>query len=100
MAVDHNLLTKIRNVAICAGSGGSLLRGIKADLYITGEMSHHELLDANHNGVSVILCNHSNSERGFLKMFKPKLEEFLENGCEVLVSETDEDPLKTHVKSN
>lgn len=98
MAADHNLQSKIENVAICAGSGGSLLRGIKADLYISGEMSHHEVLDANHNSVSVILCNHSNSERGFLQTFKPKLEEVLESSCEVIVAETDEDPLKTYVK--
>lgn len=100
MAVDHNLNTKIQNVALCAGSGASLLRGIKADLYITGEMSHHEVLDANHNNVTVIMCNHSNSERGFLKTFKPKLEDMLNGGCEVVVSETDEDPIKTFVKSD
>ncbi|XP_037823338.1 NIF3-like protein 1 [Lucilia sericata] len=100
MAVDHTLETKIKNVALCAGSGGSLLRGVKADLYITGEMSHHEVLDANHNNVSVILCNHSNSERGFLKTFQPKLEDMLNGGCEILVSETDEDPIKTFVKKN
>lgn len=99
MAVEHTLNTTITNVAICAGSGGSLLRGIKADLYITGEMSHHEVLDANHNNVSVILCNHSNSERGFLKTFKPKLEDMLNGSCEVVVSETDEDPIKTFVKT-
>lgn len=100
MAVDHDLNTNIKNVALCAGSGASLLRGIKADLYITGEMSHHEVLDANHNNVTVIMCNHSNSERGFLKTFKPKLEDMLNGGCEVLVSETDEDPIKTFVKSD
>ena len=30
----------IKTIAICAGSGGSLLRGVKADLYFTGEMQH------------------------------------------------------------
>lgn len=30
----------IRNVAICAGSGGSMLLGHDADVYLTGEMSH------------------------------------------------------------
>jgi putative NIF3 family GTP cyclohydrolase 1 type 2 len=40
-------------VAICAGSGGSLLLGVDADVYFTGEMSHvrlpddHEVLGSN-----------------------------------------------------
>ncbi|CAE1308573.1 NIF3-like protein 1 [Acanthosepion pharaonis] len=42
----------IKSIAVCAGSGSSVLRGVKADLYITGEMSHHEVLSAIHNGSS------------------------------------------------
>jgi len=30
----------INTVAICAGSGGSMFKNVKADLYWTGEMSH------------------------------------------------------------
>ncbi|KAH8796855.1 NGG1 interacting factor 3-like protein [Flagelloscypha sp. PMI_526] len=30
----------VRTVAICAGSGGSVLGGVDADLYFTGEMQH------------------------------------------------------------
>jgi len=32
--------SKISTVAICAGSGGSMFKDVKADLYWTGEMSH------------------------------------------------------------
>lgn len=85
--------TTVRTVAVCAGSGASVLRAAKADLYITGEMSHHELLDAVHSGTTVILCNHSNSERGFLKVFQARLKQMLNNNCDVLVSESDLDPL-------
>ena len=31
-------------MAICAGSGGSMLLGVDADVYFTGEMSHVSLL--------------------------------------------------------
>lgn len=59
-------------------------------------MSHHELLDANHNGTSVILCNHSDSERGFLKVFAKKISENFKSGSlNVLVSEKDKDPIIT-----
>ncbi|XP_059222914.1 NIF3-like protein 1 [Stomoxys calcitrans] len=98
MGVEHSGKSEIKKVALCAGSGATLLRGVKADLYITGEMSHHEVLDANHNNVSVILCNHSNSERGFLKTFQPKLDDMLNGQCEIFVAETDEDPIKTYKK--
>ncbi|XP_023175438.2 NIF3-like protein 1 [Drosophila hydei] len=99
-AVDHHPKTFVRTVGICAGSGGSVLKGIQADLVITGEMSHHELLDFNHNGTTVLLCNHSNSERGFLREFQSILKERLQEKCEVLVSEKDKDPLQTAFRSN
>ena len=35
--------------------GGSVLSGVKADLYLTGEMSHHAVLEATSNGICVIL---------------------------------------------
>ena len=86
--------SKVQSIAVCAGSGSSVLAGSKADLWITGEMSHHEVLHAIHTGTSVILCEHSNTERGFLKVFASKLSCILENLLSVEVSEIDEDPLK------
>ncbi|XP_076050825.1 NIF3-like protein 1 isoform X2 [Oratosquilla oratoria] len=85
----------IRSYAVCAGSGASLLRGVRADLYLTGEMSHHEVLDANvQSGATVILCEHSNTERGYLKdVLKGKLEQRLEGKVGVVMSEVDRDPL-------
>lgn len=60
-------------------------------------MSHHDVLEAAHNNVSVILCNHSNSERGFLHEFKGILANLLEDpSIEIVVSETDADPLVTY----
>ena len=87
--------TVIKTVAVCAGSGSSVLKGVKADLYLTGEMSHHEVLDANHRGKTVILCDHSNTERGFLaQVLKPKLHTLFEEQVEIIVSQVDSDPLK------
>jgi putative NIF3 family GTP cyclohydrolase 1 type 2 len=56
----------IKNVGICAGSGGSLLANLDIDLLFTGEMSHHEALAAIEKGQVVVSLFHSNSERGFL----------------------------------
>ena len=51
----------IKTIAICAGSGASVVSNVKADLYFTGEMGHHETLSALANGTAVILVEHSNS---------------------------------------
>uniref|UniRef100_A0A8C8VR97 NIF3-like protein 1 n=1 Tax=Pelusios castaneus TaxID=367368 RepID=A0A8C8VR97_9SAUR len=59
-----------------------------------GEMSHHEVLDAVANGRSVILCEHSNTERGFLSELRDMLATHLENKINIIVSEKDRDPLQ------
>lgn len=95
LAVGKNNDSLVSTIGICAGSGASLLRGVKADLYLSGEMSHHEVLDAVHDGHHVILCEHSNSERGFLTDFAHTLANTLLSGkVQVLVSVTDKDPLE------
>lgn len=47
---------QIRTIAICAGSGGSMLRNVDVDLLFTGELSHHEALAAKERGVGFITC--------------------------------------------
>ncbi|TSK14499.1 NIF3-like protein 1 [Bagarius yarrelli] len=59
-----------------------------------GEMSHHEVLDAVSKGTSVILSEHSNSERGFLYVFKERLSAHLPESVRVIVSQKDKDPLQ------
>lgn len=88
--------TMIYKIALCAGSGASVLKAVPdANLYLTGEMSHHEVLEAVHQGTNVILTNHSNSERGFLTKFKQIIAEKLPE-VEFIISETDSDPLKSY----
>lgn len=96
----------IRNVAICAGSGGSLLMPLIADvdLLLTGEMSHHEALAATQRGCAVLCTNHSNSERGFLhSVMRPKLLEALQKewreSADVEISQRDRDPFSALVHS-
>ncbi|OSX67035.1 hypothetical protein POSPLADRAFT_1127477, partial [Postia placenta MAD-698-R-SB12] len=66
-------LTNVQSVAVCAGSGGSVLLGVDADVYFTGEMAHHEVLAAVASGHNVILCGHTNTERGYLPVLAEKL---------------------------
>ncbi|XP_071319093.1 NIF3-like protein 1 [Trachinotus anak] len=94
LGLGQTLESSVCTVAVCAGSGASVLSGVKADLYITGEMSHHEVLDAVEKGTSVLLSDHSNSERGFLAVFRERLAVRLPDSVTVVVSRADRDPLE------
>ncbi|RUP45187.1 GTP cyclohydrolase 1 type 2/Nif3 [Jimgerdemannia flammicorona] len=91
----------ISTVGICAGSGSSVLNGVQADLFFTGEMGHHDVLEALNQGTSVILCEHTNTERGYLRaVLMPQLIRMLSNEAnsgegpiEVVCSEVDKDPM-------
>ncbi|CCH42124.1 NGG1-interacting factor 3 [Wickerhamomyces ciferrii] len=86
---------KISTIAVCAGSGSGVFSKLKtsADLYITGELSHHELLALKESGSNVLIVNHSNSERGYLQIVKENLEKELQE-FDIIISETDIDPLQ------
>ena len=87
----------VRTVAVQAGSGHSVLAGCAADAWVTGEASHHEVLAANAEGATVILAEHSNTERGFLPTMREALlsaEGVAGKGVTVIVSASDEDPLR------
>ncbi|XP_066135847.1 NIF3-like protein 1 isoform X2 [Saccopteryx bilineata] len=94
LGVGRTLESPVKVVALCAGSGSSVLQGAEADLYLTGEMSHHNVLDAASQGINVILCEHSNTERGFLSDLRDMLSAHLENKINIIQSETDRDPLQ------
>ncbi|XP_004576997.1 NIF3-like protein 1 [Ochotona princeps] len=93
LGVGRTLDSPVKVVALCAGSGSKILQDVKADLYLTGEMSHHDVLNAVSQGVNVILCEHSNTERGFLSDLRDMLHVHLEGKINIILSETDRDPL-------
>jgi dinuclear metal center YbgI/SA1388 family protein len=63
----------IETVALCPGAGGGVLAGTKADLYLTGEMRHHDVLAVTETGSHVLLTEHTNCERGYLPVFEQRL---------------------------
>jgi len=87
-------LTALDSIGLCAGAGGSLLSeapGVQA--FITGEMRHHDALDAVQRGVMLILCGHTQTERPFLALYQEQLRGlWAEAKVEVWVSEADVAP--------
>jgi dinuclear metal center YbgI/SA1388 family protein len=86
----------IQRVAVCAGAGGSLFEHVAGvDLFVTGEMRHHDVLAKLRAGASVILSEHTHTERGFLPELAQMLAVRANGGLEVIVSTRDADPLQT-----
>jgi dinuclear metal center YbgI/SA1388 family protein len=85
----------LRTAAVCAGAGGSMLSKLTSvDVLLTGEMRHHDVLAAVSRGQVVVLCDHTNTERGFLPGFAERLRQA--SGLEVVTSSRDADPLVIH----
>ncbi len=84
----------IRSVALCPGAGASVVTKVSADLYLTGEMRHHDVLAAAETGTHVILTEHTNSERGYLPALQRALLDRLPE-LSVTLATQDRDPLAT-----
>ena len=84
----------ITRAAVCAGSCGDLYRDAiakKAELYLTGEMRHHDALACARAGLTVVSTLHSNSERAALGALQRTLRARCP-GLDVLRSGADRDP--------
>ena len=73
-----NANKKVKKIAVLTGSGGSLISELDntVDLYITGDLKHHETLDALEEGLTLIDLGHYESENIFSELIKKDLSEF------------------------
>jgi dinuclear metal center YbgI/SA1388 family protein len=93
-APAHAAGKPLRRIALCAGAGGSLFEKVgPVDLLITGEMRHHDVLGRVQGQTSVILCEHTNTERGFLPQLAQSVQGWVV-GLRCQVSGVDRDPLR------
>ena len=84
----------ITEVAVCPGAGASVFEDLSGcELLVTGEMRHHDILAHVASGRSVILSDHTNSERGYLPIFAQKLQHLLGDTVDICISQLDRDPL-------
>lgn len=68
---------KVSRVALCTGSGGDFLPDAiraGADLYLTGELKHHQALLARQQGIAVLDIGHFASERPAVPLLADYLE--------------------------
>jgi len=67
---------EVQTVGLCAGAGGSMCNLAIDDgceVFITGEMTHHDVVAATARGCTVVLTGHTNSERGYLPKLRDQL---------------------------
>ena len=76
LQLDHLLVAGpqdgiVQRAAVCAGACGEFVEdalAAKVDLFLTGEMRHHDAIKCASAGMTVVCCLHSNSERAVLRM--------------------------------
>jgi dinuclear metal center YbgI/SA1388 family protein len=101
LEIEHLLIAGpdagiVRRAACCPGSCGEVLDAALAggaELYLTGELRHHDALRAAAAGLTVVAVLHSNSERAVLKRLRERLMAEL-GGLQCELSRQDRDPFR------
>ena len=86
----------INRAAVLAGAGREHLKDAiaqGAQLYLTGEIPHHDALAAARSGMTVVCTLHSNSERATLKRLRDRLAERT-RAIPFILSNVDRDPFQ------
>ncbi len=86
----------VKTAAVCAGTCGKIINTViaaRADLYLTGELKHHQALAAQEANLTCICLSHTVSERFILKKFAKQLQNQLKE-MKIRVSKKDADPFK------
>ena len=94
--------TRIHKVALCSGSGASLLREAVragADCLVTGDVKYHDARDAQDQGIAVIDAGHFPSEHIMTAALTEQLRNLLGKAghteCEILPCTVETDPFRT-----
>lgn len=83
---------KVKKVAVCGGSGMSLWKEARqkgAEVFLTGDIKHHDAEDALAAGLSLVDAGHYGSEKCILPVLKSLLEE--QWSLEVQISEAEKE---------
>ncbi len=89
LKVFHTGIDEVSRVAFCGGSGGRLIRAASrngADVFVTGDVTYHQALEAQELGLSIIDAGHNPTERQALIAMKKNLENrFIKEGMDIKV---------------
>jgi len=86
----------VKTAAVCAGYCGKIINTVIAenvDLYVTGELKHHQALAAQEADVTCLCLSHTLSERFILKKLAKQLQNEIKE-VTIKISKKDTDPFK------
>ena len=86
----------VKKAAVCAGSCGKIINNVIAagcDVYLTGELKHHQAMAAAEAGMTCLCLSHTVSERFALKNLVKRLQKPLKD-VTIRISRKDADPFK------
>lgn len=94
-AIPHDEDRPVSRIGVVPGAGASLSKLAReegCEVFVTGEMKHHDVLGALNAGMGVILGGHTSTERGYLPRLRDEMQR-REPGLDVRVSQADRTPL-------
>lgn len=90
----------VKRVALCTGAGGDAIEALSqggCDLYITGDVKHHQAQMAKEMGLALIDAGHYGTESIFVENFSNQLRKITEGQVEILESNIIVNPFDTMV---
>jgi len=90
----------INTVGLCTGAGGnSISAAVKngCDLFITGDIKHHDALVAREKGICLIDAGHYATEKIFVSNFADKLRKNVGSKIQVIESEINTNPFNSMI---
>jgi len=84
----------VKKAAVCAGSCGKIINSViaaKADLYVTGELKHHQALAAQEAALTCVCLSHTVSERFILRKLARELKKAIK-AVTIRISRKDAEP--------
>jgi len=64
---------RITSVALCTGSGASMMDRVEAECFLTGDIKYHDAMKAMSQGMMMVDIGHWESERFFAEILAPQL---------------------------
>ncbi len=88
---------KVKTVSFCSGAGGGMLEFAKmhSDVFLTGEIKHHEFLMARELKFPVIMAGHYETEKPFAGLLLNYLQDEIKD-VKFLISEKENNPVKAY----
>ena len=74
----------IRKIALCGGAGADFFEKANCDAYITGEVKHHEYLQAKECGITLIAAGHFETENPVVTVIANKIRNNFDCSVEII----------------